>query len=111
MHISLSITTGHPSGIANYSSLALVLSNRVTIIHPATSDTASQFLDIMFDDIELCYHEREHDSKINIELLKCERNYVKDGLTMKVDKISLLFEDAEKAGKFLGAIERAMPHM
>lgn len=112
MHTALSVTPGGSSHLSSRSSLALVMPNRVTIAHAATRDHASQFVDIMLDNIEECRHRGEDHCAINIEFVKNGiGSYVKDGLAMKADKFSLVFRNKEEANKFLAAIEWAAPHM
>lgn len=112
MHITLSITTGDSPYLSNDSSLAIVLPNCVTIVHSATRDTPSQYLDIMLDNIEKCSYGRKDHCAINLELANPGRgNYVGDGLTKKADKFSMVFGNEEQANKFLAAIERVAPHL
>lgn len=112
MHITLSITTGDSSYLPRGLSLALVMSNCVILVHATTKDTAFQFIDIMLDKIERCSVGEEDRSAINLELVKRGiGNYLKDGLTEKAGKFSMVFGNGEQANKFLAAIERAAPHL
>jgi hypothetical protein len=107
---SMSVSDSSP--LDNSSSLAIIRSSCVTLIHVTISDTTTQFLDIAPENIKRCNHDEEREYMINLELVHhSQGNYSRDGSALWADKFSLSFGDREQANNFLAALKYRAPHL